>query len=139
MQRVETEPKDEGTRRDRTAAADIDTEWPASWPESLEYLRINAGRDPAVPEEPFLPRAVASASPSIRFVYACFRLGSARSVEKLQRVSGLPARTVRHAVRFLVKEGLMQRIPGLSDARRIWLRAPPRGTALHASAVFGCE
>lgn len=132
MQRVETE---EPARQQRPQR-DVDTEWPAAWPEGLEYLRVHGEIDATKPVLPFLPVILDEASPSTRFVYACFRLGVAKSVEGLRQATGLPARTVRHAVRWLVDRGLMERISGLTDARRVFLREPPRGTAQHASAVF---
>lgn len=134
MQRVETDAR--SSEREAQARAAGDSEWPAAWPEGLDYVRVNGASAIDASSGPFMPVLLESASPSVRFVYACFRLGVARSVAGLREATGLPARTVRHAVRWLVDRGLVERIPDLGDARRVQLRSPPRGTAMEASAVF---
>jgi hypothetical protein len=138
--RVETQSDEAGWRRRRAQEHAGDSDWPAAWPEGLDYLRINGRREFEAPiAAPFMPLQVRSASPSVRFVYACLRMGVARNAGELERASGLPARTVRHAVRWLVDRGFADRMPELRDARkyRLSMRAP-RSPVVGPEAILAC-
>lgn len=58
------------------------------------------------------------APPSVRLAYACLALGMGSDVQALRDASGLPERTTRQAVRWLVAAGLARRVTPLKDARR---------------------
>lgn len=93
-------------------AADADSDWPAADPRLANGRGIWAGAALA-------SGALRAAPPSVRLVYLCLRSGAGDSTSEVGRLSGLPERTVRYAVRWLVDRGLCERHPRLSDTRRI--------------------
>lgn len=77
------------------------------------------------------PLLLRRAPPSVRLTYACLHLGMGHDGPSISDASGLPERTVRHAVRWLVDEGLARRVADLQDTRRTVLvpTEAPRWTA----------
>ena len=67
------------------------------------------------------PLLLRRAPPSVRLTYACLHLGMGHDGPSVSEASGLPERTVRHAVRWLVDEGLVRRVADLQDTRRAFL------------------
>ena len=92
-----------------------DSEWPAAWPEGLGRVAhasvASASTSSVLPPLP-------GASPSVRFVYASIRETGAITTSDIALRTGLPDRTVRHAVRWLAKQGLAIRLHVLGDARK---------------------
>lgn len=64
------------------------------------------------------PVLLKRAPPSVRLTYAALRLRMGRDANEIAESSGLPPRTVRYAVRWLIDEGLVVRRPRLDDTRR---------------------
>lgn len=71
---------------------------------------------PAPAPSPF-PVLIRKSPPSVRLVFACVHLGAGRATTEITACSGLPARTVREAVRWLERQGIAERIAHLGDAR----------------------
>ena len=114
-QRVETEERSLQSRRDAT-----DSDWPAAWPERIGI------RFP-LPARPRTPEPIAPAPPtSARTVLTALAPGTSSSIPDLLERTRLPARTLRHAVRWLEVQGKVERIGQLGDARRnlVRLRTP---------------
>jgi hypothetical protein len=114
-QRVETRHEGRATAWDRT-----DTEWPAQWPEGL-HVRFPLPARPTkqAPVEPLPPT-------SARTVLTALAPGTSQTIPDLLQRTRLPARTLRHAVRWLEIQGKVERIGQLGDARRnlVRLRVP---------------
>lgn len=90
-----------------------DSDWPAEAPRNLTTPRFlpTASSFPSPLEFPH-------ASPSTRFVYACLQIKEPITAGELARCSGLPGRTVRYAINWLIRHGFARRVTRLADARQ---------------------
>lgn len=110
-QRVET-----GRQSAWSATDDADNEWPAAWPDRIPVRFALAPR-------PARPVLVEPAPPtSARTVLTALEPGTSRTIPDLLERTRLPARTLRHAVRWLEVQGKVERISYLGDARRNLVR-----------------
>lgn len=127
-QRVET-----GHERLQPLWDERDTEWPAAWPERLALRSpMPANPAPSAPVEPAPPT-------SARTVLTALEAGTTRTIPDLLERTRLPARTLRHAVRWLEVQGKVERISQLGDARRslVRLRTPDFGFVRIADHLVG--
>lgn len=65
--------------------------------------------------------------PSAKYVYKMLELTGEASVKDLVEITGLPERTVRHALSLLVDKGLVVRVFNLRDTRKRIYRITSRG------------
>ena len=127
-QRVDT-----GDKRLQPLWDERDSEWPAAWPDRL------AVRTP-LPANPTPSACVEPAPPtSARTVLTALDPGTSRTIPDLLERTRLPARTLRHAVRWLEVQGKVERISQLGDARRslVRLRTPDFGLIRVADHFVG--
>ncbi len=54
-------------------------------------------------------------------VYLCLWMEAARTSRELRDCTGLPERTVRHAVKWMIEQGLARRQATLRDARQDYI------------------
>jgi hypothetical protein len=117
MTRVETETENQLPDWVRRA-----THQPAEASPKTGVIRLTTaqlrGDATRIPPAFSAPLRFDGASPSVRFVYACLRLNGASSTGGLVACSGLPSRTVRYAVDWLVGNGLARRVTKIDDARK---------------------
>lgn len=55
--------------------------------------------------------------PSAKFIYKMLEIHGEMSIKDLVEITGLPERTVRHAIRILLEKGLVTRLLSLRDVR----------------------
>ncbi len=68
-----------------------------------------------------LPVLVLDAPPSVRLVYLCLWMEAARTSRELRDCTGLPERTVRHAIKWMIEQGIARRQTTLQDARQDYI------------------
>lgn len=110
-----------------------DSDWPAAWPERMALrFPLPASPAPSARVEPAPPT-------SARTVLTALEPGTSRTIQDLLERTRLPARTLRHAVRWLEVQGKVERISQLGDARRglVRLRTPNFGFVKIADHFVG--